>query len=158
MANVGYFVYDELPLQCSRLDSVFSVDHLSDLSTFCCISCRWQIWVVGWLVGGSGLITATLAHNLNACGVQREKVEHLEQKGNTHWGLKRGGKLFGFGLNNPFICDFRIFFFFLSHTRGATYTHTVEINRALQTTWFWGNNCTKLDNLFFKYRDIEQLL
>lgn len=54
------------------------------------------------------------------------------------------------------ICDFRIHFLF--HRRGTRHTYTLDINRALQTIWFWGNTCTTLDKLFSKYRDIEQLL
>lgn len=113
--------------------------------------------MAGWLNGGRGFITATLTQFTLTWGVRGVKFEHLEERGNAHRGLKRGGKLFGFGLDNPpcVLTDFRIIF--LSWC-GPTNTHTVELNkRALKTIWFWGKLVQSWTSYFFKDRDIEQL-
>lgn len=100
--------------------------------------------------------------DLKTCCFRKEKVEHLEERGNAHWGLKRGLKLFGFGLDNPLYLWIQdpVFFFVLfcfSHS-GATFIHTVEINEEHYRLYDFGEKLVQSwTSFFFRDRDIEQL-
>lgn len=92
--------------------------------------------------------------DLKTCGVRGERVEHLEEKENAHWGLKRGGKLCGFGLDPLYDLWFQDSVFL---PREATYIHTVEINRRHRLFDFLGENLYRVGHPFFKDKAVEQI-
>lgn len=114
---------------------------------FLFFSCRWKVWVVGWLWGGSELITDTLYTPTWRPVVSGERGSNTwRRKKNAHWGLIRGGKLFGFGLD-PLIDLWFQDSVFLRH--GVTQIHTVEINGKHYRLYDFGEKLVQSWTSFF---------